>query len=419
VTIDEWAHRGSSIVDDVRRVLADTAADQRTAITATLIRATGDWDLAEDCVQDAVERALARWPVDGLPDNPAGWLTTTARNRALDVLRRRRTERAKLQEVAVMAGLDRSADQAEQPVDDDRLRLLFTCCHPALALESRVALTLRMAGGLSTRAIAQAFLISESTASQRLLRAKRKIGNAGIAFRVPAENRLAERTGGVLAVLYLIFNEGYGAPDVALAGEALRLTRLLVELLPDHDEARGLLALMLFQHARRATRFDADGDLVPMEEQDRRSWDAAAIDEGRWQLRRAASSALPAGPFRLQAAIAGCHASASSADTTDWATIVAHYDALHGVHPSPVIALNRAIAIGMRDGLEAGLAVLERAAAAPELASYYLVPAAQADFQRRLGRNTAAAAAYRAALELAPTDPDRRFIRRRLREVGG
>ena len=176
MTIDEWAHRGSSIVDDVRRVLADTAADQRTAITATLIRATGDWDLAEDCVQDAVERALARWPVDGLPDNPAGWLTTTARNRALDVLRRRRTERAKLQEVAVMAGLDRSADQAEQPVDDDRLRLLFTCCHPALALESRVALTLRMAGGLSTRAIAQAFLISESTASQRLLRANARSG---------------------------------------------------------------------------------------------------------------------------------------------------------------------------------------------------------------------------------------------------
>ena len=401
---------------DVRRVLADTAADQWSAITATLIRATGDWDLAEDSVQDAVERALARWPVDGVPDNPAAWLTTAARRRALDVLRRRTTERAKLGEVAVMTERDRAAERAEQgqPIDDDRLRLLFTCCHPALPLSSRVALTLRMVGGLSTRAIGDAFLISEATASQRLLRAKRKIANAGIPFRVPAEHRLAERTSGVLAVLYLIFNEGYRSPDGALAGEALRLTRLLVDLMPDEDEVRGLLALILFQQARRATRFDAGGDLVPMEEQARDRWDRTAIDEGRWQLRRAASSGRPGGPYRLQAAIAGGHATAPTADATDWAEIVLHYDALHTAQPSPVIALNRAIAIGMRDGPEAGLTELDRIDAAPELDGYYLLPAARADFARRLGRTADAAIAYDAALRLAPTEPDRRFLRRRL-----
>jgi RNA polymerase sigma-70 factor (ECF subfamily) len=401
---------------DVRRVLADAVADQWSAITATLIRATGDWDLAEDSVQDAVERALARWPVDGVPDNPAAWLTTAARRRALDVLRRRTTERAKLGEVAVMAERDRAAERAEQgqPIDDDRLRLLFTCCHPALPLPSRVALTLRMAGGLSTRAIGDAFLITEATASQRLLRAKRKIANAGIPFRVPAEHRLAERTSGVLAVLYLIFNEGYRSPGGGPAGEALRLTRLLVELMPDEDEARGLLALILFQHARRATRFDADGDLVPMEEQDRDRWDRAMIDEGRWQLRRAAASGRPAGPYRLQAAIAGGHATAPTAEATDWAEIVLHYDALHTAQPSPVIALNRAIAIGMRDGPEAGLAELDRITAASELDGYYLLPAARADFARRLGRTADAAVAYDAALRLAPTEPDRRFLRRRL-----
>ena len=402
---------------EIHRVLADTAADQWSAITATLIRTTGDWDLAEDSVQDAVERALARWPVDGVPDNPAGWLTTAARRRALDVLRRRNTERAKLGEVALMAERDRAAERAEQPIDDDRLRLLFTCSHPALPLASRVALTLRMAGGLSTRAIGDAFLIPEATASQRLLRAKRKIANAGIPFRVPAEHRLAERTGGVLAVLYLIFNEGYRRPDGALAGEALRLTRLLVELMPDEDEARGLLALILFQQARRATRFDADGDLVPMEEQDRDRWDRTMIDEGRWQLRRAASKGRPAGQYRLQAAIAGCHATAPAADATDWAEIVLHYDALHTAQPSPVIALNRAIAIGMRDGSAAGLAELDRVAAAPELDGYYLLPAARADFARRLGETADAAAAYAAALRLAPTEQDRRFLRRRLESL--
>jgi RNA polymerase sigma-70 factor, ECF subfamily len=417
VTFDQRQPRPPGFEDEARRAVADTAASQWASITASLIRFTGDWDLAEDCVQDAVERALARWPIDGLPENPAAWLTTAARNRALDVLRRRQTERAKMAEVAVMAGLERAADRDEQPIDDDRLRLLFTCCHPALPVESRVALTLRMAGGLDTRQIAKAFLISESTASQRLLRAKRKISHAGIAFRVPAEHRLAERTGGVLAVLYLIFNEGYGSPDGELTREALRLVRLLVELMPDEDEARALLALLLFLQARRATRFDAAGDLVPMDEQDRGRWDRTAIDEGRWQLRRAASSGRPPGPYRLQAAIAGRHAGAESAEDTDWAGIVTCYDALLVAQPSPVVALNRAIAIGFRDGPEAGLAELDLVAAAPGLDGYYLLPAARADFLRRQGLPDEAAVAYRAAVRLAPAEHDRRFLQRRLESL--
>ena len=414
-SVDPGVDRGVE-PDAVRRALADVVAVDRVSITATLIRCTGDWDLAEDCVQDAVERALARWPVDGLPDNPAAWLTTAARNRAIDVLRRRRTEAAKLGEAAVMAELD-AASAGEGSVDDDRLRLLFTCCHPALAIESRVALTLRTIAGLSTRAIAHAFLVPETTASQRLLRAKRKISNAGVPFRVPPPDQLAGRTSGVLAVIYLIFNEGYRDPDTGLAGEALRLARLLVELVPANDEARGLLALICFSHARRATRFDESGRLVAMEEQDRGRWDRAAIDEGRWQLRRAASEAGPPGPYRLQATIARCHADAPTADSTDWTTIVTCYDALLTAQPSPVIAFNRSIAVGMRDGPEVGLTELARVATAPELADYYLVPAARADFLRRLDRRDEAAAAYREAVPLAPTDADREFLERRLRAL--
>jgi RNA polymerase sigma-70 factor, ECF subfamily len=392
--------------------IAPVVAAERARMVASLIRLTGDWDLAEDCVQDAVERALLRWPREGMPRSPAAWLTTAARHRALDLLRRRRTERAKLQERAILDVT--GPDGAGQ--DDDRLRLIFTCCHPALALDDRVALTLRTVAGLGTAEIARAFLVSEPTMSQRLLRTKRKIANAGIPYRVPPDDLLAERTAGVLSVLYLILNAGHGQREDHLALEALRLARLLVDLMPGEDEARGLLALVAFQLSRRPTRFDERGDLVPIEDQDRDHWDAALIEEGRWQLRRAASSGRPAGPYRLQARIAACHATAVAAERTDWRTVVALYDALLAVQPSPVVALNRAIAIGFGDGFQAGLAALD-ALDTSALAGYYLLPAARADFLRRLGLGEAARRAYLAALELAPGEPERRFLRRRIGEL--
>ncbi|MFL6136677.1 MAG: RNA polymerase sigma factor [Frankiaceae bacterium] len=385
-------------------------------MVASLIRLTGDWDLAEDCVQDAVERALVHWPDEGMPRSPAAWLTTVARNRALDVLRRRETERAKLQQRAILDEMNQGdARQAGSPLDD-RLRLIFTCCHPALALDGRVALTLRTVAGLSTAEIARAFLVSEPAMSQRLLRTKRKIAHAGIPYRVPPDELLAERTGGVLAVLYLIFNAGYDRSEEQLAVDALRLARLLVELMPGEDEARGLLALILLQMSRRSTRFDAAGDLVPMEDQDRSRWDAALVEEGRWQLRRAARSGRPPGPYRLQAAIAACHATAATADATDWGAVVALYDALLVAQPSPVVSLNRAIAVGFRDGPEAGLAALD--ALDGPLSGYYLLPAARADFLRRLGRGDEARRDYLAALDLVPPGgPEQRLLQRRLAEV--
>jgi RNA polymerase sigma-70 factor (ECF subfamily) len=403
---------------DVRvlHALAAAVSTERVAIVANLIRTTGDWDLGEDCVQDAIAKALVRWPVEGVPRNPAAWLTTVARNRALDVVRRRRNERAKLAEAAIMEELERGGATPDETITDDRLRLIFTCCHPALPITSRVALTLKTVAGLSTADIARAFLTTEPTLSQRLLRAKRKINNAAIPFRVPPGHLLAERTGGVLAVVYLIFNAGYGAPDDYLAAEALRLARLVVGLLPDDDEARSLLALINFQHARRATRVDAAGDLVPMEEQDRSAWDRSLVDEGWRNLRRAASTGRPPGPYRLQAAIAGCHVAAPDAEATDWAGIVARYDALLVAQPSPVTALNRAVAVGFRDGPAAGLVELEALANAPELTAYHLLPATRADFLRRLGRNVEASVTYREAYDLAPTAAQRRFYRRRLQE---
>ena len=351
-----------------------------------------------------------RWPREGMPRSPAAWLTTVARNRALDVLRRRQTERTKLQELAI-------TQEPESPSGDDQLRLIFTCCHPAIAFDNRVALTLKTVAGLSTAEVARALLLSESSLSQRLLRTKAKIANAAIPYRVPPDDMLAERTDGVLAVLYLIFNEGYRQPDDHLATEAQRLSRLLVDLMPEQDEARALLALITFQMARRATRFDTDGDLVPMEDQDRTGWDATLIDQGRAHVRRAAASGRPAGPYRLQAEIAECHATAPNGAATPWPTIVALYDALLAAHPSPVIAFNRAIAVGFRDGYDVGLAALD-AIDATLLAGYYLVPAARADFLRRLGRADEARRAYRAAVDLAPADsPERRLLRRRLTEL--
>lgn len=413
---------------DVKAAVDAAFRDEWGRVVATLIRTTGDWDLAEECAQDAFAMALQRWPKDGIPGRPGAWLTTAARNRAIDVLRRKAVGAAKLREVAAMSlPPDSPAYEGETDhsgVPDDRLRLMFTCCHPALSPEARVALTLRTLAGLTTAEIARAFLASEPTMAKRLVRAKQKIQHAGIPYRVPPAHLLPERTPGVLGVLYLLFNEGYSATAGAdlvrqnLSAEAIRLARVLARLMPDEPEAAGLLALMLLHDARRAARIDAAGDLVTLEDQDRSLWDAAEIGEGVAILEAALRRRRP-GPYQIQAAIAACHATAATAAQTDWAQIAALYERLVSFLPTPVAELNHAVAVGMAFGPAAGLPLVEALEATGQLAGYHLLPATRADFLRRLGRAPEAAGAYREALELARTDAERRYLSRRLAETSG
>ncbi|MEA2827389.1 MAG: polymerase sigma-70 factor, subfamily [Actinomycetota bacterium] len=417
-------------MDEVEAAVARAFREEWGRVVATLIRTTGDWDLAEECTQDAFARALERWPADGIPRHPGAWLTTTARNRAFDRRRRDAVGAVKAQEAAVNASVDGADGPDDGPgagvgdsgIGDDRLRLIFTCCHPALALDARVALTLRTLGGLTTAEIARAFLVPEATMAQRLVRAKRKIRHAAIPYRVPPAHLLPERTASVLAVIYLLFNEGYAATagsDLVrrgLCAEAIRLGRTLARLMPDEPEALGLLALMLLHDARRGTRVDAAGDLVPLEDQDRSGWDGAAIEEGVATLDAALRRGEP-GPYQVQAAIAAGHATASRAADTDWAEIAGLYRQLARFLPSAVVELNRAVAVAMADGPAAGLALVERLEGSGALPGYHLLPATRADLLRRLDRRPEAAAAYREALALAANDADRRYLTRRLDEV--
>lgn len=403
--------------------------EEGPAVIATLARHVGgDVGLAQDAVQDALVAALVTWPRDGVPRAPGAWITTTARRRAIDRLRRERTLADRAASLARLQALDRGAEEDTDamhdiPMQDDRLRLVFTCCHPALAIEARVALTLRLLGGLTTGEIARAFMVPEPTMAQRLVRAKRKIAAAHIPYRIPEPADLPDRMAGVLAVLYLVFNEGYAASSGArlvredLSAEAIRLARLLATLMPDDAEALGLLALMLLHDARRPARVDAAGRYVPLDEQDRERWDRAAIAEGTATLDRALRLRRP-GPYQLQAAISALHATAPSSEATDWEQIAALYRELARVAPSPVVEVNRAVAVGLAQGPAAGLAVLAPLLADPRLRAYQPLHAAQAELLRRAGRDDEAREAFARAIELTANDVERAELERRAGALG-
>jgi RNA polymerase sigma-70 factor, ECF subfamily len=391
-------------------------------VLASLIRSTGDFELAEDALQEACIRAAKSWPTDGLPERPGAWLTTVARRCAVDLLRKRQaapTWMSALQETQSVAAEPEQDAAAISGVEDDRLRLLFTCCHPALAQPAQVGLALRTLCGLSTKEIARAFVEPEATSAQRLVRAKRKIRDARIPYEVPAPDAFCQRLEAVQAVVYLVFNEGYASTDqhgllrADLCAEAIRLGRLLVELLPEDAESRGLLALMLLHHARVESRLAADGTLVPLEDQDRSRWEASAILEGTALLDTAVAERRP-GPYQVQAAIAALHAGAARAEETDWSQISFLYSALLRYLPTPVVELNAAVALAMAEGPEAGLAWMDRLASCEALADYHLLPAARADLLRRAGRLEEARLAYTSALGLVRNPAERAYLERRL-----
>ncbi|MBD0267459.1 MAG: RNA polymerase sigma factor [Cyanobacteria bacterium Co-bin8] len=391
-------------------------------VFATLIRLLGDFDLAEEALHEAFAVALKQWPRDGMPTNPRAWLVSVGRFRAIDAIRRRTRFDASLAQLAQQLDTSDVDAQEDEDVEDDRLRLIFTCCHPALPQEAQVALTLREVCGLTTEAIASAFLIPSPTLAQRIVRAKAKIRAAGIPYQVPSIVDLPGRLDAVLQVIYLVFNEGYAASSGAsltradLSGEAIRLGRLVMELLPE-PEVVGLLALMLLQESRRTARTASTGDLILLADQDRALWNQAQIAEGQVLVQQALSSQR-FGPYTLQAAIAAVHAEAPTPEATDWDQIVALYSLLAQVEPSPIVQLNRAVAVAMRDGPQAGLQLLDNILAQGDLAQYHLAHAARADLCRQLGKTTEAREAYQQALALVKQEPERRFLKSRLRELG-